>query len=299
MKVRATMTALALLLGTTAAVQATPASATQDEFSKRSVIQPVAAPGDADEFTKRLIIQPGAAVYNPYLDTFCTLGFLLSDPAGAVYGVTGGACAPNGMFRDGGGIYKPYVGARTWAAGRGPIVARNERKHRPFGRYVAQVLAGKADDLSYAIIRIDRGMSYDGTVAEVRGPSRKPFSGGTSTPTQVTVVCMDGYAAAWDESYGYDDGVRQDLAAQGIQGPTFRLATPAEGHCQGAPVLGFDNLAVAIHSGYVEGGQQSLFAGKAQGPPAYRMDAIIKAAENQLRTSFKLMQSGVKGTTRR
>lgn len=258
-----------------------------------------AAPGDPDEFTRRVVIQPGAPVYNPHADTTCTLGFLLKDPAGVIYAVTGGACAPNGMFRDGAGVYNRYVGARTWAPGKGPVVARNERKHRPFGRYVAQVLAEKADDLSYAIIRIDKGIAFEGTVAEIRGPGRAPFSGQTSTPTEVTVVCQDGYAASWDGSYAYDNGVRQDVAAQGIQAPTFRLATPAPGQCQGAPILGFDNTAVAIHSGYIEGGQQSVLSGRVQGPPAYRMDTIIKFAQDQLKTKLTLVPSGVKGTTRR
>lgn len=275
-----------------------------------SVILPgvsFAEPGEG-EFTKRVVIQPGGAVYNPYLDEYCTLGFLLTDSAGALYGVTAGACAPNGRSRDGAGTYQPFVGARTWAPGTGPIVARNERKHRPYGRYVAQVLAEKADDLSYAIIRIDKGIAFNSTVAEARGPGGAPFSGQTNTPTEVTIVCMDGDAVSGfgvdgtgnpDGAYGYDDGVRRDVAPQGVQERTFRLATPAEGHCMGAPVLGFDNKAVAVHSGYLEGGQQSLLSGRVQGPPAYRMDAILKAAQQQLRSKLTLVQAGVKGTTRR
>jgi hypothetical protein len=257
-----------------------------------------AAPGD-DEFTKRVIIQPAAAVYNVHSDRYCTLGFLLTDPAGAIYGITGGQCAPNGMFRDGAGIYTPYVGSRTWPVGKGPVVARKERRQRPYGRYVAQVLAEKSDDLSYAIIRLDRNIQYLGAVAEVGGPGRQPFTGETTGPTQVTYVCEDGYAASMVTTAAYDDGVRDDVAQQGRRIRSFRLATPAEGSCAGAPVLGFDSTAVAIHSGYVEGGQQSVLDGRVQGSPAYRVDAIIESAQKQLRTRLRLVQAGEKGVTRR
>jgi hypothetical protein len=253
-----------------------------------------------DEFSKRAAIQPGAGIYNPYLDTHCTMGFLLKDSAGAVYGVTEGNCAPNGMFRDGGGVYTPYVGSRTWATGRGPVVQRYERQHRQFGRYVAQVLTDNAYHLNYAIVRLDRGVGYDGTVAVVGGPGRQPYTGEATGPTQVTFVCIDGYEVMWGETRpAYDDGVHQDVAPTGIASPAFELATPSNGNCGGAPVVAFDGAAVGIHSRYLGGGGTTGLAEGRGGPPAYRLDAIISAAQKQLGVSLRLVQSGEKGTTRR
>src|SRR4051794_25284418 len=86
--------------------------------------------GPQQEFSKRTVIQPGAGMYGR---TQCTVGFLLKDPSGAIYAVTEGNCAPNGMDQDRVGTYTPYVGSRTWKPGTGPVVERYERKHRPFG----------------------------------------------------------------------------------------------------------------------------------------------------------------------
>lgn len=108
-------------------------------FTLLALLSPAASAAPSDEYSQRTLIQPGSGVYNPYLDTYCTLGFLLKDARGGVYGVTDGNCAPNGKVRDGTGTYRPYVGSRTWAPGSGPVVQRYEPKHRPFGRYVAQV----------------------------------------------------------------------------------------------------------------------------------------------------------------
>jgi hypothetical protein len=261
----------------------------------------VAANAAPDDYSKRTVVQPGAGVYDPYLDTYCTLGFLLKDPQGAVYGVTAGTCAPDGRVRDGAGTYHPYVGSRTWTPGTGPVVQRYEPKHRQFGRYVAQVLTNNAYTLNYAIIRLDPKIAYDGTVAVVRGPGRHPYTGTTTQPTQVTFVCVDGYAAIYaGQKPVYDDGVRQDVAPQGVDSPSFRLSESTNGTCAGAPVLGFDGAALGIHSGYLAGlGTAGLSHGNASGPPAYRLDAIIAAAGRQLHTSLRLVQSAETGTTRR
>jgi hypothetical protein len=253
-----------------------------------------------DEFSKRTVIQPGAGFFNLDRDDMCTMGFLLRDASGVVYGVTSGNCAPDGRFRDGAGTYTPYVGSRTWKPGTGPVVTRYERHSRPFGRYVAQVLTNSAYKLNYAIIRLDKGVAYDGTVAVVGGPGRRPFTGQTSTPTQVTLVCPDGYEVMWGQTHPvYDDGVRQDLAPTGIASPSFDLTEPNNGICAGAPVLAFDGTAVGIQSLFFVGVGIGLAEGRGGGPPAYRLDSIMAAAQQQLGVPLQLVQAGDKGVTRR
>jgi hypothetical protein len=257
-------------------------------------------PGD-DKFTQRLTVQPGATAYQPHTDSTCTVGFLVKDTTGAVYALTGGHCAPDGRFRDGAGNYTAYVGSRTWPVGRGPVVARNEPRHRSIGRYVAQTVGASAYELTYAVIRLDKGIAYDGTVAVLRGPGRQPYTGQTTVPTQLTYVCHDSYKTSYNGiQQGYDDGVHEDVAPRGVTPTSFLLATPAEQSCSGAPVVGFDNTAVALHSGYVSGLAHALDSNSnAAGPPAFRVDAILAAAQKQLHTSLSLVQSGQKGKTSR
>lgn len=254
-----------------------------------------------DEFSKRTVIQPGAGMYNKDRDDMCTVGFLLKDPSGGVYAVESANCAPDGRFRDGAGTYTPYVGSRTWKAGTGPVVTRYERHPRQFGRFVAQVLTNNAYDLNYAIVRLDKGVAYEGTVAVVRGPGRQPYTGQTTSPTQVTIVCPDGYTFMSGQTHPvYEDGVRQDVAPTGITSAAFDLTEPNNGICAGAPVMAFDGTAVGIVSIYLAGaGTTGLAEGRGGGPPAYRLDAIMAAAQKQLGTTFKLLQSGEKGITTR
>jgi hypothetical protein len=262
-----------------------------------------ATPRD-DAWTKRLTVQPGMPVYNPHYDLTCTSGFLLKDSRGGRYVVVDAHCAPDGRFKDGAGFYTPYVGARTWPRGAGPMAQRDEPRHRTIGYYVAQVVPDRTYDVSYAIIQLDKGIAYDGTVAVVGGPRRQPFAGTTSEPMPVTYVCQDNYGADdGTTSYGYDDGVRQDVAPTGVGSPAFALATPANGICAGAPVLGFDGSALGIHSQWAmvwgSNSPQSAPQGTyASGPPVYRLDAIIAAAQQQLHVPLTLLQSGEKGVTR-
>lgn len=137
-------------------------------------------------------------------------------------------------------------------------------------------------------------------MAVVRGPGRDPYTGTRTEPTQVSFVCLDGYAAIYaGQKPAYDNGVREDVAPQGVDSPSFRLSASTNGTCAGAPVLGFDGTALGIHSGYLAGlGTTGLSQGNASGPPAYRLDAIIAGAQKQLHTPLRLVQSAEKGTTR-
>ena len=161
-------------------------------------------------------------------------------------------------------------------------------------------MVNNAYRLNYSIIRLDKGIRFDGTVAVLGGPNRRPFTGRTSVPAQVAYVCLDGYKAdAGDDSYGYDDGVRQDVAPKGVDTPAFELATPENGSCAGAPIIGFDGSALGIHSElFLALGTEGLKEGRASGPPGYRLDAIIAAAQKQLGTTLTLVQAGERGATR-
>ena len=242
----------------------------------------------------RARIQPGTGVYNPELKKYCTLGFLLKDPAGAIYGITDAQCGYDEGPPEGVSSYEPFYGARTWAPGKGPVAERNSHFNRRFGHYVAQVVNNNSYQsyvlngglpLNYAIVRVDPNVEYDGTVGVVGGPRPRPYTGNTSSPTVLTFVCIDTNFVDFDGvPTVYDDGVRQGVAPLGLGSPTFDIVSqnslggPA---CPGAPILDAEGQAVAVF-----------------GSRAYRLDAIIAAAQKQLHLSLRLVAAGETGTTK-
>jgi hypothetical protein len=239
----------------------------------------------------RTKIQPGMGVHDPYTDANCTLGFLLKDASDAVYGVTGADCARDTGPPEGVGWYEPFYGSRTWAPGMGPVAERRTFVPR-FGRYVAQVVTNNSRQnyvtrgglaLNYAIVRLDPGIRYSGTVAVVGGPRRQPYAGSTTTAAALTFVCSDWRLVDYNDAQAGDDGVTQAIAPLGLGSPTFEMVSSmyvGGPPCQGAPVLDPEGTAVAIYGG---GG--------------HRLDAIIAAAQKQLHVSLRLVAAGEQGVT--
>lgn len=265
-----------------------------------------AEPPPSTEFTKRIIVQPGFGFENDETNDYCTAGFLLRDRRGAVYTVTDAHCAPNGRFKDGAGVYDVFVGSRTWASGRGPAVNRVQRIKSRVGRYAVQVAAPTNRELNYALVRLDPGTRYDGTVAVVGGPSFGIYSGATTGPTRLTYVCDDGYAVghAQGAETRYLDGVQQDVAPDGLRRVWFNVAAPAEGSCAGAPVIlgGVGVQAVGINGGYLGGG---LSPDSSEGRLVtstnivYRLDTIVADAQKRVGERLQLVPAGESGVTKR
>jgi hypothetical protein len=240
----------------------------------------------------RVRIQPGTGIHDPYTDRYCTLGFLLKDSAGVVYGVTGADCARDEGPPEGVSWYEPFYGSRTWAPGKGPVADRRAFFARGFGHYVAQVVTDNSQQtyvtnggwpLNYAIVRLDPGVTYSGTVAVVGGPRRQPYTGRTSTPGALTFVCTDSHLVSYGGVNAGDDGVTQAVAPLGLGSPTFEMVSSTSvvsPPCQGAPVLDSDGTAVAVYGG---GG--------------HRLDAIIAAAQKQLHVTLRLVAAGESGET--
>jgi hypothetical protein len=258
--------------------------------------------------TKRPTVQPGSLLFVPDDEGRCTLGYLLKDRTGAIYGVTWGNC-PADQSPGGGQVSasagSQFLGVRSWEPGRGPVVKGYNPRVQRIGRFVLQVARADNDDLQYSLVRLDRAVVYDGTVGLIGGPASVALRGATSAPATVDVVGHDGYQTdTVGGPQGYDDGHRQVAAYEGLRETSFRLATAATLDQGGAPVSlspgDGSPIAVGILSGRVgTGATVGNEDGRAVGAVVYRLDAILEDASARLRTRLELLGEGATGRVRR
>ncbi len=255
--------------------------------------------------TQRPTVQPGSLIFVPDDKGRCTLGFLVRDPEGVTYGVTWGSCPADQPSPATVGVNTAFYGARTWKPGKGPVVQGYNPKIKAVGRFVLQVSEPDNDSLQYSIIRLDRGVTYDSTVALTGGPAPKPYTASTLTPQSVTSVTHDGYATDVEGGpQGYHNGQRTEVAYLGLEPTSFRVTAAATLSEGGAPVLLLPGdgpaIAVGIRSGrFGTGATVGNEDGRAAGSVIYRLDAILQDASELLGRRLNLLSAGKRGKTTR
>lgn len=251
--------------------------------------------------TKRPSLQPGNLIFVPQDEGRCTLGFLLRDTSGVVYGLSWGNCPPDAAGTPAAvGVNTAYYGDRSWPAGRGPLVEGYTPKVRPIGRFVLAVSRPDNDALQYSLFRLNRGVAYRGDVAVVGGPAPVPYGHMTTLPGPVDVIAHDSYAVDGPTGpQGYDDGVRT-LIAEALRPTSFRVAGAATVDQGGAPVVltGQDGgpVAVGLLSGRVgTGATEGNEDGRGAGAVVYRLDSIIADASSRVGRRLTLVSAGQSG----
>lgn len=241
------------------------------------------------------LAQPGARLWFPDdREDHCSLGFLFRGSDGHTYGATNQACATMPNFSASGGPLaiggtNEFVGERRWSPGKGRVVEVKPTKER-LGTVVYQRVAAADTAIGLTLVRIDRGVRYDGTVCGITGPNAIERST-ASTPQPVWHPAMPTVAPAYDPNSPFRyivPGPSDAVAPFGFaNAETVVTSISGNGAFRGMPVLAGDDGALGIWTGGAGAFPQF--------PNVERIGPAIARAEKFLGIRLTLLRGGMRG----
>lgn len=254
------------------------------------------AGASADDLYRCPRAQPGADVTAADdKQELCVLGYLFRGSDGHTYGMTAQSCAApttpvaeEGPLRVGTGR-NDFVGERKWAYGKGRV-ALVRPDFRRIGTYVYQRVATADTSVGIALVRLDRGVAYDATVCDMRGPNRVDDST-TPVPQTVRFPAKAVVAPMYDPRNPANAvvlGPSEAYAPQGFADPEVVVTTMGgNGAFSGLPVLSGDELALGIWTG--------SFGAPPHQRNVMRIGPAIARAERFLGIRLTLLRGGTTG----